>query len=170
MSLPTTLSGAPAWYPSPYKPASNPSNAFASSAGYPNALAVGTLQEVEIVGTQDITAAGLYGVGGLLDTETLILTVNGVNHTLTFAGAGNSANEAAMLAAINAEWAGLLAAQGLPPGNPLTLTDLVIGGAIIIGAGTANGHLGLTAGTYRSTGSIRAAMVGGRPVFATSIP
>jgi len=172
MSQPTTVSGAPAWYPSPYKAPSNPSNAFAGAAGYPNALGVTTRLAAIVDGTADITNAALYGVGGLLDTETLTLTVNGVAHTLVLAGAGNVANEAAFLAAIDAQWAGLLATQGPAPTKGLVLTDtLVPGGVIIVGAGSANGHLGLTPGTTNApTGSARLALVGGRPVFATSIP
>ena len=101
-----------------------------------------------VTGTTDVTASGLYGVGGTLNGETLILNVNGAGAlTLTLNGATNTANEAALLAAIAAEWSAL---------NPtvlatnLVLTDLVPGaaGSIVIGAGTANAHLGLTAGTH----------------------
>lgn len=110
-----------------------------------------------VTGSTDITASGLYGSGGTLAGGgtglTLILNVNGGGSTtLTFnsAGTGNDANEAAMLAAIEAEWPALTATAGGPTGKELVLTDTVTGYAntIVVGAGTANTALGLTAGTY----------------------
>jgi hypothetical protein len=105
-------------------------------------------------GTADITAGALYGGGGSLDAETLILTVDGGTvHTLTFSVSGNAATEAAMLAAIEAEWPNLTAVQGGSGGDKLVLTGTTPGGTgqIIIGAGTANSHLGLSATTTHGT-------------------
>lgn len=101
-----------------------------------------------VTGTADVTSAGLYGSGGSLSGQTLILTVNGgTTLTLALSGTGNTASEAALLTAIATEWPAL---------NPtvaatfLVLTDLVPGASssIVIGAGTANTHLGLTAATH----------------------
>ena len=167
MAFPTSLTGVLGFYPG-YKGFTNP--AF-PGAGYPNGLNIATGLPVKIVGTQDITNAALYGIGGLLDTETLILTVNGVGPvTLTFAGAGNSLNEAAMLAAIDAAFPGLLATQ-VPNGVDLLLTDLARNGAVIVGAGSANAHLGLTPGTFRgAAATAHPAILGGRPILNAQVP
>jgi hypothetical protein len=108
-------------------------------------------------GTTDVTASGLYGAGGTLAGGgtglTLILNVNGAGSTtLTFDGAGltNDASEAAMLAAINTQWPTLTATV---VATHLVLTDNTIGasGSIVVGSGTANTALGLTATTYNGT-------------------
>jgi len=94
----------------------------------------------------NISSGSLYGGGGLLDGETLILNVNGAGATtLNLVGTGNALNEATLLAAIAAQWTSLAVTS---PANVLTLTDLTPGaaGSITVGAGTANTHLGLTAG------------------------
>jgi hypothetical protein len=101
-------------------------------------------------GSVDLTTSGLYGGGGTLDGETIILTVNGVGPTtLNLVGTGNAANEAALLAAINAEWPALTASAATGT-NFLQLIDNTVGtgGSITVGSGTANTHLGLTATTY----------------------
>lgn len=103
-----------------------------------------------VVGTTDATASGLYGGGGSLNAETLILTQPGGSPlTLTLSGAGNTATQAAFLAAIHTEWPGITAT--------IVATHLVLtaaGGPIVVGAGTANTNLGLTAAT--SAGTINA--------------
>lgn len=103
-----------------------------------------------VTGTTDVTSSGsiVYGMSGQgLDGLTLILTVNGTNHTLTFAFGSSCATEAAMLAAIHSEWSTLTATAGGSTGKELVLTDSLPGGTIVVGAGTANTLLGLTAGT-----------------------
>lgn len=98
-----------------------------------------------VTGSTDATASALYGVSGTLDTQTLILNVNGAGPlTLTLSVAGNALTEAALLAAIMVEWPALTATV---VSTHLTLTDLLTGYAntIVVGAGTANTHLGLTA-------------------------
>ena len=112
-----------------------------------------------LIGDADVTAGSLYGSGGTLAGGgtglTLILTVNGVGPTtLTFDGAGltNDADEAAMLAAIEATWPALTATVA---STFLHLADSVPGAAstIVVGAGTANGALGLTTPTSNTAGA-----------------
>lgn len=99
-----------------------------------------------ITGTTDITAGALYGVGGTLDTKTLILNVNGAGvTTLTFDIATNAASKSALLAAIAVAWPSLTATD---VSTHLHLADSSATGTIVVGAGTANALLGLTAGTY----------------------
>lgn len=99
-----------------------------------------------ITGTADITDADLYGVGGDLDGLTLILNVNGGGATtLTLDVATNAASKAALLAAIAVQWAALTATD---VSTHLRLADSSATGSIVVGAGTANTLLGLTAGTY----------------------
>lgn len=99
------------------------------------------------IGTTDVTAASLYGVGGGLDGKTLI--VNSI--TLTCNGATNTANLAAFLAAaitaFTAQNIGAVAVGG-PVANRLQLSKSGTSSTVVIGAGTANTLLGLTAGTY----------------------
>jgi len=98
---------------------------------------------VGATGTADLTAGGLYGGGGTLNGTTLILNVAGAGAlTLNLAGAGNAASEAALIAAIRAEWPALtIAGQG--PG--LTGKNLVLTGpSLVVGAGSANAFLGLS--------------------------
>jgi hypothetical protein len=101
-------------------------------------------------GTVALTTGSLYGSGGSLNGETIILTVNGVGPTtLTLSGTGNAANEAALLSAINTTFTGLTASAASGT-NFLQLIDNILGsgGTIVVGAGTANTTLGLTATTY----------------------
>lgn len=102
-----------------------------------------------IEGSTDVTAVGLYGGGGTLDTKTLKLNVAGGGVlTLTFDGATNAANQAAMLAAIEATWPAIDASVSA---THLLLT-LTTGGTIVIDAtSTALAVLGLTADTYAAT-------------------
>ena len=98
-----------------------------------------------VTGTTNVTGAGLYGGGGTLHGLTLTLDVNGAGETtLTLDGATNTANQAALLAAIHSQWASLTATVA---STLLVLTDAITG-SIVVGAGTANTLLGLTAGTY----------------------
>ena len=76
-----------------------------------------------------------------------------------------------MLAAIEATWPGLLATQ---VGSNLALRNLTPDGTIIVGAGTADATLGLTAGTYQilpTVGFVRlpSAAVFGAPVVVAEI-
>jgi hypothetical protein len=106
-----------------------------------------------VTGTANVTSAALYGVGGTLDTETVILTVNGVGPTtLTLSVAGNALTQAAFFAALAATWpAATFTVNG---SNDLVITDTVSGAAysLVVGSGTANTHLGLTAATTAGTG------------------
>jgi hypothetical protein len=129
---------------------------------YVPATAPTTSAPAIVTGTADITASALYSSGGTLAGGgtglTLILTVDGVGPTtMTFSGAGtgNDASEAAMLAAIEAEWPALTAVQGGGGGNKLVLQTLLSGYAaavIVVGAGTANTALGLTSATTHGGG------------------
>ena len=112
-------------------------------------------------GTADITSAGLYGAGGTLagggTPLTLIMNVNGGGAlTLTFDGTGgtSSASEAAMLAAIVAEWPALTAVESATHLKLTTLLQGAQGVSIVVGAGTANTALGLTTTTYNGTGHV----------------
>lgn len=61
-----TIAGVPAYYPgypSPYQRVNG------GALGYPNGLAVPSGNEVTVIGTADITAAGLYGALGTLAGE-----------------------------------------------------------------------------------------------------
>jgi hypothetical protein len=127
---------------------------------YVPATAPTTPAAASVTGSANITSAGLYGPSGTLAGGgtglTLILNVNGAGAlTLTFDGTGgtNAASEAAMLAAIEAEWPALLATQ--TAGDFLELTTIGVGAiySIVIGAGTATTALGLTEpATYDGTG------------------
>lgn len=100
-----------------------------------------------VTGTTDATAGGLYGGSATLNGLTLILNVNGAGPlTLNLVGTTNTLNQAAFLAAIVAEWPTLTATI---VSTHLTLTDLLTGynNTIVVGAGTANTALGLTAAT-----------------------
>lgn len=99
-----------------------------------------------IEGSTDVTSAGLYGAG-TLTTKTLILDTGAGPATLTWNGGTNAANQAAMLAAIEATWPSIDASVS---STHLVLT-LTTGGSIVVGAGTSNNVLGLTAGTYAAT-------------------
>jgi len=125
-------------------------------------------------GTTDITAPGLYGPAGTLNGQQLSLNVNGAGAiTLTFNGLTSSATKAAMLAAIQATWPGLLATQS-SGGVNLALRNLTPDGTIVVAAGTANATLGLVVGTSQilpNYGFLRlpsAASVGA-PIFLASI-
>jgi hypothetical protein len=100
-----------------------------------------------VTGTADITAGALYGGGGTLDGLTLIGDSGAGPLTLTLSGAGNAASEAALVAAIAVRWPAWTVQLAGPGANKLVLSDATHGHAIIIGAGTANAALGLTAAT-----------------------
>jgi pimeloyl-ACP methyl ester carboxylesterase len=98
-----------------------------------------------VVGTTNAGAAGLYGAGGTLNGLNIKLNVGGAGETtLVLNGATNTASSAALLTAIHGQWADVTAT--------IVATHLVLtndaGGSIVVGAGTANAALGLTAGTY----------------------
>lgn len=104
-------------------------------------------------GSVDLTTGGLYGGVGSLDGKSIILTVNGVGPTtLNLVGTTNAVSEAALLAAINVAYPGLTATADAIT-HFLTLTDNLSGSthAILVGAGTANGTLGLTPGSIAGT-------------------
>jgi hypothetical protein len=106
-------------------------------------------------GSADVTAGGLYGGGGTLHSLTLKMNVNGGGlQTLTFNGATNTANQAALLLAIHALWPAITATVGGAGGNKLILTDALFGTPstfIIDASSTALVALGLTAATYTGT-------------------
>ena len=135
----------------------NPSS-IADSATYQGSdVTVGTLSDdggatlatpAQVIGTADVTQPSLYGAGGTLAGKTLKLNVNGAGTvTLTFAG-GGVANVAALVVAIDGAWAALSAYYGGQNGL-LVLVDSALGSgsSIVVGSGTANAALGLTAGT-----------------------
>lgn len=89
-------------------------------------------------------AAGLYGVMGSLHGLTII--VNSV--TFTCNGATNTASSSAMIAALNTALSGASVTASLNSVGYLEFTIPGASTAIVIGAGTANTVLGLTAGSY----------------------
>lgn len=124
----------------------------------PNAATAGV-----VTGTADCSQAALYGATGTLNGLTLILTVNGNNHTLTFSDPVNPTNipypsptvlnpPLSMLQIIDNAFPGLTAT--LNGSNFLLLTNKFSGTTqtIVVGAGTANTALGLSAGTTAGTG------------------
>lgn len=126
----------------------------ATLAGTADLSAVTLATAASVVGTTDITAGALYGGGGTLNGLTIIINVQGGGAlTLTLSGVGNAASEAALLAAIQAEWPQLTAVQGGGGGNKLVLTDTVVGATstFTVGAGTANTALGLSAVVHNGT-------------------
>jgi hypothetical protein len=129
-----------------------------------------------VTGSANISSGGLYGTGGSLNGETIILTVNGVGPTtLTLSGTSSSANETNLLAAINTTFPGLTATVN--GSNFLVLTDNTPGstGVIIVGAGTANTNLGLTGGTTTGVNAsftgdtLSLALNGNAPVTVTLV-
>ena len=125
--------------------------------GTANTLLGLTSGQAVVTGTADVPAGALYGSGGTLAGGgtglTLILNVNGAGAvTMTFDGTGvtNDATEAAMLAAIRTTWPALTVSVGGSGGNKLVLTDgfgVSPVPSIVVGSGTANTALGLTAAT-----------------------
>ena len=105
-----------------------------------------------VTGTASISSALLYGPAGTLNGLTVILTVNGVVATLTLAGAGNAVTLASFLSTLAKTWPG--ASFTVNASGHLVITDLSAGStfSIIVGAGTANTLLGLTAATTAGTG------------------
>jgi hypothetical protein len=120
---------------------------------YTPATAPATVAAATVAGTADVTASALYGAGGTLDAETVIINPNGLGaRTLTLSVAGNALTEAAFLAAIAAEWPELT--FSVNGSNHLVITDKSLGAQynFVIGSGTANSHLGLSAATNTGTG------------------
>jgi hypothetical protein len=104
-----------------------------------------------VTGSTDVTAGSLYGVSATLDGKTVIITANGTGPTtLTLNGATTSASEAALLAALASTWPALIFTV---VATNLVITNSRTGTAqtFIIGAGTANTALGLTAATTAGT-------------------
>jgi len=100
-----------------------------------------------VIGTTDVTAAGLYGGGGTLNGLTLILNVDGGGlQTLTLSGVGNAASADTLQTAIGNKWPTLTALRVGGP-DPIGGTKLVLCAAssVVVGAGTANAALGLSA-------------------------
>jgi hypothetical protein len=107
-------------------------------------------------GFGDVTRSVLYGAPdlplghkgyGLLDGKTIILTVNdGPSLTLPLWGRTGAASKQALLAAIHRWWPAITATID-EDNNNLTLAQTDLTGSILVGKGTANPLLGLTAGT-----------------------
>lgn len=135
-----SLGNAPEFIPDPI-PAALTSFSVSSDL----VVSVGTPIAVT-VGTADITASSLYGAGGSLNGLTLIVN----STTVTLSGGSNTANLAALLAAIGAAVSGVTATAAGAGSIYLQLAKSGASSTIVIGAGTANTLLGLTAGTYRS--------------------
>jgi hypothetical protein len=111
------------------------------SGGLYNVVSIGQAT----IGTTNITTPSLYGGSSTLDGLTLILNVNGAGlQTLILSKANNVANETAFLAAILAKWPALNLAIADGSTNNLVLSAST---SLVIGAGTANTLLGLTAGS-----------------------
>ena len=134
-------------------PATNPP----FGAYTPSAAPATQAAAVATAGTVDMTTAGLYGGAGSLDGTQLWINVNGAGSLhLVLSGTGNAATEAALLAALRAEWPGLVFAT--QAGTNFLLISTVKqdeSAQIIIAAdvsSTANPFLGLTAGTYNGAG------------------
>ncbi len=108
-----------------------------------------------VTGGVSLATGGLYGSGGTLSGETIILNVNGAGPlTLTLSGTGNAASEVALLAAIAAEWPGVTVSTN--GSGFLVLTDNINGlaGTIVVGAGTANTHLGISGSSTGTAGTL----------------
>ncbi len=100
---------------------------------------------IGVIGTTDVTNPLLYGGGGLLTGETLILDVDGAGFVSMPTGA---ASATALQAAIAAQWPALRVVQvgGPGPAGGLNLV-LTAGTSLVVGGGTANALLGLLAPT-----------------------
>lgn len=97
-----------------------------------------------VIGTTDVTTAGLYGGSSTLNGLTLILNIDGAgNNTLVLNKSTNVASEKAFLAAIIVKWPTLTVCIADSASKHLTLAALV---SISVGSGTANTLLGLVAG------------------------
>lgn len=102
---------------------------------------------VALTGTVSV-ASGVFGGGGSVDTETLILTIASDGpHTLTLSVSGNALTETAFAAAVHAQWPELTVTTNGSSHLVFTATN----GPIVVGAGTANGNLGIAVGTTYPT-------------------
>lgn len=122
---------------------------------YTPATAPSASSAAVVTGTANLNTAALYGGNGgagTLNGLTLILTVNTVLKTLTLNAQTNAFSLAALLQAINMAWPGLTATVN--GSGFLVLTDNNKGSVftIVVGAGTANTLLGLSAATTAGTG------------------
>lgn len=125
----------------------------ATAAQLTGTIALGSLTYATaafFTGNTDASAGALYGGGGTLNGLTLILVRNGVSTTLNLSGAGNTANSAALLAAIGSTWPGVTATLNA---TNLRITG-AIGDVISVGAGTANAALGITGLTLNGAGTV----------------
>jgi len=111
----------------------------------------GATSKVVVTGITDIALLALYGGAGTLDTTVLNMSINGATSptALTFDGATNAVDEAAMLAAITATFPGVVASfVAVGPVHNLVLTTTISGAPAQIrifgGPGTANAILGLS--------------------------
>jgi Protein of unknown function (DUF3604) len=120
--------------------------AFAQTPGDQMYVGSATVGAGTVTGNKNITSSALYGASGTLNGLTLSLIVNGVPGTLTFSGSGNALNETSLLAAISAMFGTGSGAQltATPSGVDLSLTANN-SGAVVVGSGSANAALGLTA-------------------------
>lgn len=107
-----------------------------------------------VTGSVDMTGLS-YGGGGTLNGLTLIFTFNGAATPLTVTFVA-PASLVAALAAINAVIGSVATASLTPTTNHLVITTLAIGpdATITVGAGTANGAVGISPG---STAGVTAA-------------
>ena len=106
------------------------------------------------VGSTDATAAGLYGSLGSLDGTVLSINANGAGYTsLALVGTGNALNEAALLAAIHAQWPSITATV-VSTHLVLTSSPPDTFAVDVVGTSTANVPLGLTSGLYSPSWTI----------------
>lgn len=114
-----------------------------------------------VTGTVDLTTLTYAGSGGSLNALTLIFTFNGASPlTVTFGtGGGAPTTAASVITAINAV-INAVATASLSVANHLVITDKMTGlsATILVGAGTANGIVGIT-GATTTTGLAAAASI-----------
>ena len=142
----------PATYANPGVTASTPMNVEAASDDAAAVITTGiTPATAPVVTGNAAIVSGDFGGSSTLDGLTLILNVDGAGPlTLTLSKTTNALTQAAFLAAVATQWPKLTATVS---STFLVLTDSTVGtaGSIVVGAGTANTILGLTAGTTTGT-------------------
>lgn len=115
-----------------------------------------------VTGTADLSGL-TYGGGGDLNAKTLIFTFNGASSPLTVTF-GTPANEAAAIAEINAVISSVATATS-NSSHHLVVTTLALGltAEILVGAGSANGNVGISAGDHLGAPAIKSIDAGISP-------
>lgn len=102
-------------------------------------LALPTTGTASVTGTSSISSVTFYnGSGALPANNVLILTVNGIQRTISFTatGVGTATTASSIVSQINAVAAGIASLSG-------SFLRLSASSGIVIGSGSANGSLGL---------------------------